>query len=70
MANGGLADGWLSDYRFNHHPPVGCFFAGGVWLGILAQYLTQQEIDDIIYSPMERGILDENGDPLYGNTGW
>ena len=35
-----------------------------------AQYLTQQEVEDILNSPRERGILDENGDPLYGNTGW
>lgn len=35
-----------------------------------AEYLTQKEVDDIINSPMERGILDENGDPLYGKNGW
>jgi hypothetical protein len=35
-----------------------------------AQYLTQEEVDAIIVSPMERGMVDENGDHLYGSTGW
>lgn len=35
-----------------------------------AQHLTQQEVDDILNTPHERGILDEDGNPLYGNTGW
>lgn len=35
-----------------------------------AQYLSQQEVDDILNSPMERGVVDENGDPYYGGTGW
>ncbi|MFC2165556.1 DUF2202 domain-containing protein [Acidobacteriota bacterium] len=35
-----------------------------------AQYLPQGVVDDIINSPMERGMLDENGDPIFGNTGW
>ena len=36
----------------------------------MAQYLSQEEVDAIIISPMERGMVDENGDPLYGSTGW
>lgn len=35
-----------------------------------AQYLPQNVVDDIIDSPVERGMLDENGDPIFGNTGW
>jgi hypothetical protein len=35
-----------------------------------AQYLTQSEIDDILSSPKENGIVDANGDPFYGQTGW
>lgn len=35
-----------------------------------AQSLNQNEVDEIINSPMERGLVDENGDPLFGNTGW
>jgi hypothetical protein len=35
-----------------------------------AQYLTQEQVDEIINSPMERGLVDENGDPIFGNTGW
>lgn len=35
-----------------------------------AQYLSQTEVEDILNSPMERGMLDENGDPIFGNTGW
>ena len=35
-----------------------------------AQYLSQAELDGIINSPMERGLLDENGDLLYGPVGW
>jgi len=35
-----------------------------------AQYLSEVEVDDILNSPMERGMLDENGDPIFGNTGW
>lgn len=35
-----------------------------------AQYLTQEEVEEIINSPMERGLVDEDGNPIYGNTGW
>jgi hypothetical protein len=35
-----------------------------------AQYLTQEEVDEIINSPMERGLVDEDGNPIFGNTGW
>jgi hypothetical protein len=48
-------------------------FAGlleGFGIPYQPQYLTQAEVDEILASPMERGIVDENGDPLYGQTGW
>jgi hypothetical protein len=35
-----------------------------------AQYLSQEEVDAIISSPMERGLVDEDGNPIFGNTGW
>jgi hypothetical protein len=35
-----------------------------------AQYLSQEEVDEIINSPMERGVVDEDGNPIFGNTGW
>lgn len=35
-----------------------------------AQYLSQNEIDEIASSPMERGLVNEDGNPLFGNTGW
>lgn len=35
-----------------------------------AQYLSQNEVDEIINSPMERGLVDEDGNPIFGNTGW
>jgi hypothetical protein len=35
-----------------------------------AVYLTQQEIDEIINSPMERGHYDQDGKPFYPRTGW
>ena len=35
-----------------------------------AQYLSQEEVDEILNSPMERGLVDEDGNPIFGNTGW
>ena len=35
-----------------------------------AQYLSQNEVDEIINSPMERGLVDEDGNPIFGSTGW
>jgi hypothetical protein len=35
-----------------------------------ATYLTQNEVDSILSTPMERGIVDENGDPIFGSMGW
>lgn len=35
-----------------------------------AQYLSQDEVNEIISSPMERGLVDEDGNPIFGNTGW
>ena len=35
-----------------------------------AQYLSQDEVDEILNSPMERGLVDEDGNPIFGNTGW
>jgi hypothetical protein len=26
--------------------------------------------DEIVNSPMERGLVDEDGNPIFGNTGW
>jgi len=34
----------------------------------VAQYLTQEEIDDIITSPWERGMVDEDGNPVTGGN--
>jgi len=39
-------------------------------LSYKARYLSQTELDAILESPHEKGLLDENGDPLYGNIGW
>lgn len=36
----------------------------------VAQYLTQEEVDYIAHSEMERGLYDENGEPLFGKFGW
>lgn len=36
----------------------------------VAQYLTQEEVDEIAHSEMERGLYDENGEPLFGKYGW
>lgn len=33
-------------------------------------YLTPEEIEEIVDSPMERGLVDHEGNPLYPNTGW
>ncbi|MGD9346867.1 MAG: DUF2202 domain-containing protein [Candidatus Aminicenantes bacterium] len=35
-----------------------------------AQYLSQDEVDAIVSSPMERGLVDEDGNPIFGNIGW
>ena len=35
-----------------------------------AQYLSQEEVDAIINSPMERGLVDEDGNPIFGNIDW
>jgi hypothetical protein len=35
-----------------------------------AQYLSQDEVDEIVSSPMERGLVDEDGNPIFGTTGW
>lgn len=35
-----------------------------------AQYLSQDEVDAIVNSPMERGLVDEDGNPIFGDTGW
>lgn len=35
-----------------------------------AQYLGQDEVDEIVNSPMERGLVDEDGNPIFGNIGW
>jgi hypothetical protein len=35
-----------------------------------ARYLAQEELDEILSSPMERGLYDEDGKPYYGSTGW
>ncbi|MFC2156385.1 DUF2202 domain-containing protein [Acidobacteriota bacterium] len=35
-----------------------------------AQHLTQADVDGILNTPMERGLLDENGEQLYGSSGW
>lgn len=39
-------------------------------LGYTGEYLPQDEIEEILNSPMERGVYDENGDPIYGGMGW
>jgi hypothetical protein len=33
-------------------------------------YLTPEEIEEIVDSPMERGLNDHEGNPLYPNIGW
>lgn len=33
-------------------------------------YLSSEEIEEIIDSPMERGLIDHEGNPLYPNIGW
>jgi hypothetical protein len=33
-------------------------------------YLTQEEIEEIVNSPMERGLYDHEGNPLYPDIGW
>lgn len=33
-------------------------------------YLTPEEIEEIVDSPMERGLYDHEGNPLYPNIGW
>jgi hypothetical protein len=35
-----------------------------------SQYLSQDEVNEIVNSPMERGLVDEDGNPIFGNTGW
>jgi hypothetical protein len=35
-----------------------------------AIYLTQEEIDEIVNSPMERGLYDQDGNPLFASVGW
>ena len=35
-----------------------------------ARYLSQKEVEDILASPMERGLVDENGKPYFGDAGW
>jgi len=35
-----------------------------------AQYLSPQELQDILDSPMERGLYDSEGKPYFGSTGW
>jgi len=35
-----------------------------------AQYLSQDEVVEIVSSPMERGLVDEDGNPIFGTTGW
>jgi hypothetical protein len=35
-----------------------------------AIYLTQEEIDEIVNSAMERGLYDQDGNPLFGSVGW
>jgi hypothetical protein len=33
-------------------------------------YLSREEIEEIVDSPMERGMVDHEGNPLYPNVGW
>jgi len=35
-----------------------------------AKFLSPEEMDEIVNSPMERGVYDENGNPIYGSSGW
>jgi hypothetical protein len=35
-----------------------------------AVYLSQAEVEEILDTPMERGIVDENGEPIFGSMGW
>jgi hypothetical protein len=39
-------------------------------LAYTGEYLSQEEIQEILDSPMERGVYDENGEPIYGGMGW
>ena len=35
-----------------------------------ANYLTPEEIEEIVNSPMERGLYDQDGNPLFPSVGW
>lgn len=35
-----------------------------------ARYISQEELEEILSSPMERGLYDEDGEPYYGTIGW
>jgi hypothetical protein len=35
-----------------------------------AQFISQNELEEILSSPMERGLVDEDGNPVFGQTGW
>jgi hypothetical protein len=35
-----------------------------------ARYLTPEELEEILDSPMERGVVDEDGKPYFGQTDW
>ncbi len=35
-----------------------------------ARYLTPEELKEILDSPLERGIVDEDGQPYFGQTDW
>ena len=35
-----------------------------------ANYLSQEELDEILDSPMERGLYGADGKPYFGDTGW
>ncbi len=35
-----------------------------------ARYLTPEELEKILDSPMERGVVDEDGNPYFGQTDW
>lgn len=35
-----------------------------------ARYLSPEELDEILGSPMERGLYDADGKPYFGDTGW
>ncbi len=40
---------------------------GETYVGI---YLTSEEIDEIVNSPMERGLYDQDGNPIFASVGW